>query len=481
MSRLALLFALLVPCAAAHAQRDALPVADAYGYTVSRSPAPACPAAWIDTATGTALTLTAASVEAPADDDGGAALALPLPFEFYGEAHSNVVVSSNGYLAFADDLAAEDGGHWRSDCPLPAIPDNTLARFARVHPLLADLERGVSGDLRWQHFADCPRDAAQAADACTVVTWLGWKRRDVVGVLDLQVVLYHGSGEIVLQYGALDAAAAAGATVGIQDGGASSAAMPSCGDMPAAEASSAICFAPPGSVLPTFSIQTSASPPDGGSTSGDGDYASNTPVTVIATPATGYGFVDWRENDVVQSTSASYGFTATADRTLVASFALNQYTIAASANPAAGGSVGGTGTFLHGDTVTVVATPASGYRFVDWRENDIVQSASASYAFPAERDRTLVALFEADDFEIAAIASPAQGGSIEGAGTYLRGQNAVLEAIPDPGYAFVNWTEGAKVVSTDATLIFEVQSDRSLQANFVALPDTMFGDGFESP
>jgi hypothetical protein len=42
--------------------------------------------------------------------------------------------------------------------------------------------------------------------------------------------------------------------------------------------------------------------------------------TVNATPNSGYRFVSWTENDSVVSTSASYTFTGSSDRALVANF-----------------------------------------------------------------------------------------------------------------------------------------------------------------
>lgn len=62
--------------------------------------------------------------------------------------------------------------------------------------------------------------------------------------------------------------------------------------------------------------------------------------------------------------------------------------------------------------------------------------------------------------------NPAEGGTIEGAGTYPKGQTCTLTAMANEGYYFVNWTENDEVVSTDATYIFEVIGDRDLVANF---------------
>ena len=70
----------------------------------------------------------------------------------------------------------------------------------------------------------------------------------------------------------------------------------------------------------THSIQLSAEPSEGGSVSGGGEVAEGTVVTVTATANEGYTFTGWQENGSTVSTAASYTFTATADRSLVALF-----------------------------------------------------------------------------------------------------------------------------------------------------------------
>ncbi len=311
-----LLLGLLGMPVPATAQRDAATSFDAWGYRLRSSPHAACPSAWIDMSHASPLTLVAAG-DADADDDGGAAIDLPQPFRYYGEEHESVVASSNGYLAFAEGLADEDGGHWRSDCPLPAIPDNRQARFARVYALLADLERGPAGNLRWAHFTSCPRPAALGSDACTVVEWQDWKRRGAEGFVDMQVVLYHAHHEIAVQYGALDAVATDMATFGIQNAGASSAAQAGCGSSAPPPASGAVCYF---DGAPLATITTVADPVDAGETAGGGSYVRGDEVELTATPNTGHAFIDWRENGIVQSVSPTYVFTGLGDRTLVARF-----------------------------------------------------------------------------------------------------------------------------------------------------------------
>jgi hypothetical protein len=71
---------------------------------------------------------------------------------------------------------------------------------------------------------------------------------------------------------------------------------------------------------------------------------------------------------------------------------------------------------------------------------------------------------------ISASASPAIAGTVTGAGAYPAGSTATLTAIPNPGYGFVNWTEGATQLSTNPIYSFTASANRTLVANF----DTAF-------
>ncbi len=220
-------------------------------------------------------------------------------------------------------------------------------------------------------------------------------------------------------------------------------------------------------------ITATANPTAGGTVTGAGSYKDGATVSLTATPKSGYDFVSWTENGSVVSTSATYSFTATADRNLVANFQANtvtKYTISATANPTAGGSVSGAGEYEAGKTVTLTATPNSGYNFVNWTENGTEVSTSAAYSFTASANRTLVANFElkpVTKYTISASANPAEGGSVSGAGEYEEGKTVTLTATPNEGYSFVKWTENGTAVSTDATYSFTASADRTLVAIFM--------------
>ncbi len=75
-----------------------------------------------------------------------------------------------------------------------------------------------------------------------------------------------------------------------------------------------------GSSGPLYAVTVSASPANGGTVGGGGNFASGSSVTVTATANSGYTFANWTHNGTVVSTSSSYSLTVTSDEALVASF-----------------------------------------------------------------------------------------------------------------------------------------------------------------
>jgi len=63
-------------------------------------------------------------------------------------------------------------------------------------------------------------------------------------------------------------------------------------------------------------------------------------------------------------------------------------------------------------------------------------------------------------------ASPAQGGSVSGAGTFAVGTSRTVTAMASSGYVFSNWTENGSVVSTLSSYTFTLSGNRNLVANF---------------
>ena len=215
-----------------------------------------------------------------------------------------------------------------------------------------------------------------------------------------------------------------------------------------------------------FTISVSANPTNGGTVTGGGTYQQGQSCTVTATPANGYTFMRWTENGNQVSTNANYTFTVTGNRTLVAQFQQQNYTISVSANPTNGGTVTGGGAFHYGDNCTVTATPTNGYTFLRWTENGNQVSTNASYSFTVTGNRTLVAQFQAQSYTITATADPTTGGTVSGGGTFNYGQSCTLTATPAMNYDFVNWTKNGQQVSTNATYTFTVTESATYVAHF---------------
>ncbi|MDM7999665.1 MAG: Ig-like domain repeat protein [Dehalococcoidia bacterium] len=218
--------------------------------------------------------------------------------------------------------------------------------------------------------------------------------------------------------------------------------------------------------IDTFTVVVTADPTEGGSVSGGGTYGYGQTVELLATGNAGYHFVNWTEEGSEVSTSATYSFTATASRTLVAHFAVDAFTIVVAAEPTEGGSVSGGGTYGYGQTVELLATANAGYQFVNWTEDGEEVSTDAAYSFTATANRTLVAHFALDTFTITVTADPTGGGSVSGGGTYGYGQTVDLLATANAGYHFVNWTEDGSEVSTSAAYSFTATANRTLVAHF---------------
>ncbi|MBR5725663.1 MAG: choice-of-anchor J domain-containing protein, partial [Muribaculaceae bacterium] len=215
----------------------------------------------------------------------------------------------------------------------------------------------------------------------------------------------------------------------------------------------------------TYEITATANPTAGGSAtvSGTGTFAEGSEVTLTATANTGYTFINWTLNGVQVSDQATYTFNATADGDYVANFA-QMFSVTASANPIEGGTVSGAGTFADGSTVTLTAAPLAGYSFGNWTLNGNVVSESATYTFTLSSATAgaYVANFELNSYAITTSVSPANSGTVSGAGTYNHGATATLTATPATGYSFVNWSDG---VTTNPRTV-TVTGVASYTANF---------------
>jgi uncharacterized repeat protein (TIGR02543 family) len=144
-----------------------------------------------------------------------------------------------------------------------------------------------------------------------------------------------------------------------------------------------------------------------------------------------------------------------------------------------GGSVNtpGEGNFTYnaGTVVSLVASPASGYHFVNWTgDAGIIADVNApittitingDYSITANFDQILLRQFSL-------IIASTKGGRVttpgEGYFTYLEGTVVSLVATPDAGYPFVKWTGDVGTIANvnAASTNITMQGDYEITASF---------------
>lgn len=149
-------------------------------------------------------------------------------------------------------------------------------------------------------------------------------------------------------------------------------------------------------------------------------------------------------------------------------YALNDdptyYNISAVADPVDGGSVTMSpdgGSYVENTTVTLTATPNAHYNFTQWSDG-VTTNPRTVTATGDVTDLTYTAQFAPQQYTITVNANPAEGGTVIGGGTYNYHASASLTATANPGYEFVDWSDGNTSFSRNVT----VTGDATYTANF---------------
>ena len=186
-----------------------------------------------------------------------------------------------------------------------------------------------------------------------------------------------------------------------------------------------------------------------GSVSGGGSFDYGQSVTITATAATGYHFVQWSDGNV----SNPRTIVVIGDINLTATFAPNQYTVTALSNNSAWGTVSGSGSYAYNSIDTLTATPFTNYRFLQWNDGII----SNPRHLVVTGDTSLTAQFGPAIYNVTVTSANMAWGTVSGSGSFNYGQSATITATAAAGYHFVQWNDGdvsnprSVVVSGDMT------------------------------
>ena len=194
--------------------------------------------------------------------------------------------------------------------------------------------------------------------------------------------------------------------------------------------------------------------PDWGNVSGSGVYYYMNLVSLTATPVYGYHFSRWNDGN----TQNPRTITVMQDSSFTAYFAVNTYSIVGTSNSTAMGSVSGGGTYTYLHEMSLTATPAFGYHFVQWND----QNTDNPRTITVTRDSAFTAQFAANSYTITAEPNDPTMGSAYGSGAYNFNTTATLTAVAEYGYHFTQWSDGV----TDNPRTVTVQNSATYTAQF---------------
>lgn len=224
-----------------------------------------------------------------------------------------------------------------------------------------------------------------------------------------------------------------------------------------------------------------------GRVEGSGVYKFQSTATLNAIPNPYCRFVAWIDaNGDTLSKENPFAYTVTAAARITGVFAETFYRVTTVAQPVAGGSVDGGGSFSaqQPQTITLTATARDGYTFASWnieRADGKTDAADQSTDNPLTlvsgritTDYNCTAVFEPIRYRITTTAEPEEGGNVtgdgltDGSGLFEYQKQVILRAQPATGYTFADWQDAVsgETLSTKATYEFQATADRQLIARF---------------
>jgi len=187
-------------------------------------------------------------------------------------------------------------------------------------------------------------------------------------------------------------------------------------------------------------------------------------IELIASTNDGYTWLGWYDGETLISMETTYTYVMTAEsKTFAAKW--TYYTLSTQAND----SEAGTYTVLSdkkvtvGDSIELVVSTNKGYTWLGWYDGETMISSETTYTYvmPAE-NKTLIAKWtyytlsttngnvDAGDITLLSYKKVAVGRSID------------LIAVAKPGYSFVGWYDGEKMLSSDATYSYVMTSESKI-------------------
>ncbi|UCE99909.1 MAG: SUMF1/EgtB/PvdO family nonheme iron enzyme, partial [Planctomycetota bacterium] len=118
--------------------------------------------------------------------------------------------------------------------------------------------------------------------------------------------------------------------------------------------------------------------------------------------------------------------------------------------------------YNHGETVSLEAVPNPGYSFTNW-SGDLSGSSNPAMLI-MDADKSVNASFALKTYSLTATAVDGSVTRSPDQTNYNHGETVTLEAVPNPGYSFMNWSGDLSGSTNPATLMMDAY--KSVSASF---------------
>ena len=201
------------------------------------------------------------------------------------------------------------------------------------------------------------------------------------------------------------------------------------------------------SVTANYTINSYTVTVDGdGNQTGSGTYQYYSTVNLVSTSAPeGYTFSNWTSLDVsitnANSPDSALFVMPAKNVTVTANYTINSRSVSIVGNPDAGGSESGSGNHDVFSTVTITATPATGYAFQEWQvlSGDVTlanaYNSTTTFTMP-NGNVTITAVYSTLTYN----ATVNGDGTETGSGVKDYGTTVNITATAPTGYTFSSWT-----------------------------------------
>ena len=223
----------------------------------------------------------------------------------------------------------------------------------------------------------------------------------------------------------------------------------------------------------------SVSPPSGTT------YVYDEALTITATPAPGWEFVNWTGDtgnlDDENSAVTTLISPLTVNTNVTANFVKTDYTLTWAVNGNGSVSPPSGTTYVYDEALTITATPAPGWEFVNWTGDtgnlDDENSAVTTLISPLTVNTNVTANFVKTDYTLTWAVNGNGSVSPPSGTTYVYDEALTITATPAPGWEFVNWTgdTGNLLDSTSASTALKnpLTANTDLTANFILIDYTL--------